>query len=140
MRYGVLLVSALLAAGACTDSEQSTEPRAPAAAPAEAAVTANATWQPRADYPTDLYLATSASYTNPSTLKTTLYVIGGATKPGGPAGSLTDAVRAYNVSTNTWSSKAKLPIKLEEANQALGRLSSATCTSKAGNGDPSTTN
>ncbi|MFL5495999.1 MAG: Kelch repeat-containing protein [Gemmatimonadales bacterium] len=119
MRYGVLLVPALLAAGACTDSEQSTEPTAPAAAPAEAAVTANATWQPRTDYPTDLYLATSASYTNPSTLKSTLYVIGGATKPGGPAGSLTDAVRAYNVSTNAWSTKAKLPIRLRDANQVV---------------------
>jgi len=52
----------------------------------------------------------------PSTLKTALYIIGGATKPGGPALAHGRGPR-LNVSTNTWSSKPTA-IKLEEANQA----------------------
>jgi hypothetical protein len=111
----------LSAALGCSDDAES--PLAPTETPSksgiEAAATASATWQPRADYPTDLYNAVSAAYTNPSTLKSTLYVIGGALKLGGPAGSQTDAVRGYNVSANTWSLKAKLPTVLEQANQAV---------------------
>jgi N-acetylneuraminic acid mutarotase len=110
VRFSWFLVSFLVALAACTDSE----PTAPAV---EAAVAANAIWQPRADYPTDLYFATSASYTNPSTLKATLYVIGGALS--GQAGQITDRVRAYNASANTWSVKADLPIRLRDAHQAV---------------------
>src|SRR3954468_3107143 len=111
----------LSAALGCSDDSESplAPPETPSRSGIEAAATASATWQPRADYPTDLYNAVSAAYTNPSTLKSTLYVIGGALKLGGPAGSQTDAVRAYNVSANTWSLKAKLPTVLEQANQAV---------------------
>jgi N-acetylneuraminic acid mutarotase len=121
-RFRGLPIVVMAAALGCSDDAQS--PMAPGETPAtppgiEAAAAATATWQPRADYPTNVYQAVSASYTNPATLKSTLYVIGGALKQGGPAGSLTNAVRAYNVSANTWSARANLPIVLEDANQAV---------------------
>ena len=117
-------VSLVLLAAAVGCSEDAESPLAPIETPAppagmEAATAASATWGPRADYPTELYGAAGAAYTNPSTLKSTLYLVGGALKPGGPAGSLTDAVRAYNVSTNTWTTKATLPIVLRDPNQAV---------------------
>src|SRR3712207_3189698 len=111
MRRLVSVIPIVLTAAALGCSDDSESPLAPPAEPAApseiaASAAAAASWQPRADYPTNLYEAVSAAYTNPTTLKTTLYVIGGAIKQGGPPGSLTDAVRAYDVATNTWSTKA----------------------------------
>src|SRR4051794_15473778 len=111
----ILIMTAALG---CSDDVET--PLAPTETPAgmEAAAAA-ATWQHRADYPTNIYGPVSAAYTNPSTQRTTLYVIGGGLKIGGPAGSLTDAVWAYDVSANRWSPKAKLPVVLRSAHQAV---------------------
>jgi N-acetylneuraminic acid mutarotase len=123
-RHFVTAVSLALVVAALGCSDDASSPLAPTdtqSSPSaiEASASASATWRMRADYPSDIYNPVSAAFTNPSTLKSTLYVIGGALKVGGPAGSLTDAVRAYNVSANSWSTKAKLPIVLEEAHQAV---------------------
>jgi hypothetical protein len=116
VRPQAFVLPMLATLAACTDSD----PVAPTAPPSPAeAVAAAAGWQPRADYPTDLYGAVSASVTNPTTLRSTLYVIGGNHKPGTAAGSLTDAVKAYDPVTNTWTVKAKLPVRLYGANQAV---------------------
>jgi N-acetylneuraminic acid mutarotase len=101
-------------------SEHAQAPLGPTETPPriEAAATA-ATWQVRADYPTNIYEAVSAAYTNPTTLASTLYVIGGATQCCARPGTFRDAVWAYNVSANTWSRKASIPVVLARANMAV---------------------
>lgn len=85
-----------------------------------AAVSATAaSWLSRAGYPLDIWDAASASITNPTTLRTTLYVIGGRPKFFGSAGSVTNAVKAYDVSTNTWRAKAPYPVRVRGSNGAV---------------------
>jgi hypothetical protein len=99
---------ALLAVAACDT------PAEPAPV-AEALVTTSSSWVRKADYPTTTYGAVSASYTNPATKQSTVYVIGGNSRGVISAGSVSDAVKAYDVARNSWTAKARLPMRLQEA-------------------------
>ena len=110
---GILLAGAL---GACES-----EPLEPTAEAPPAAVTVAAlagSWTTRADYPFDIFGAVSASVTN-SSGRSTLYVIGGRPVLTAGAGRITDAVRAYDVSANTWRKVAPYPIRIQLANEAV---------------------
>ena len=76
-------------------------------------------WISRADYPRDIWEASSASITNPSTLRTTVYVVGGIPRFLGGPGSITSGVKAYDVSANVWRSKAPYPVRVSGANGAV---------------------
>ena len=102
--------------------EDTTAPR-PAAVPApapEMALVSSGSWVTKADYPIGIWGATSASITNATTLRSTLFVIGGRTKqaPVGN-GSITAAVRAYDVSANTWQKRAPYPRPIFYTNGAV---------------------
>jgi hypothetical protein len=101
----VLLVAAVAGAGCQPEST------APDAEPASAAAELVGGWTTRAPYPRSEWGAASAAVTNPSTLRSTLYVIGGAPPFSGP-GRITDAVKAYDVEANTWKPKAHYPVRV----------------------------
>jgi hypothetical protein len=98
--------------------EDATAPTGDDPASSVAAVAAGS-WVSRADYPTDIYEAASASITNPSTLRTIVYVIGGIPKLFGSPGVTTSAVKAYDVSANVWRPKAPYPVRARGANGAV---------------------
>jgi Kelch motif len=83
------------------------------------AAVAVGSWISRADYPRDIWDASSASITNPSTLRTTVYVIGGIPRLFGGPGSITSGVKAYDVSANVWRSKAPYPVRVRGTNGAV---------------------
>jgi hypothetical protein len=118
-RAFVVPILASLILGGC--QEGPTVPTGPDPATSVAAVAAVAagSWTSRADYPRDIWDAASASITNPSTLRTTLYVIGGIPKLFGSAGIITSAVKAYDVSANVWRSKAPYPVRARGTNGAV---------------------
>ena len=92
----------------------------PGAAPSGAAAAAADGWRARADYHTTLWSPASASITDPSTLRTTVYVIGGNSKTfDGASGRIISAVKAYNVTTNTWVAKAPVPVRVMASNGAV---------------------
>src|SRR6186997_259085 len=95
-------------AGACASETMAPEPSETATAVA-AAVGAGS-WVARAQYPVNVSDATSASSTDASG-RTTMYVIGGFPKCCGP-GQVTDAVRAYDAAANTWTAKARIPVRV----------------------------
>jgi N-acetylneuraminic acid mutarotase len=72
-----------------------------------------------ADHPRGVWDAASASVTNPSTLRTLVYVIGGRSREFGSPGATTSAVKAYDVSANRWLSRAPLPIPVRSSNGAV---------------------
>jgi N-acetylneuraminic acid mutarotase len=111
------LVLGILALGAfgltaCTD-ETTTEPSRAAepnpTAP-ELAVASN-TWLTKRDMPFGRLDLTTAVVPNASG-QSILYAIGGS----GEHGFSLDSVHAYNVATNTWSRKARLPSRLKATN------------------------
>ena len=113
-----ILLGAVLVLAGCA-GENPTEPPAPGAvktpnSPEAAAVNS---WLKRADYPTNIYNAASAAITNASN-QSTLYVIGGKPNQLAGEGSITNAVKAYNVSTNTWTAKAFVPVRIRSTNGA----------------------
>jgi N-acetylneuraminic acid mutarotase len=112
----VVLILASLALTGC--QEDPTGPTPEPGAPV-AAVAAAERWLPRADYPTDIWEAASASITTPATLRTILYVIGGRPKEFGSAGQITSAVKAYDVSANVWQAKAPYPVRIRATNGAV---------------------
>ena len=114
LRFQPLWALALL--GACTDSTGPGTPEAPDAATAS---TAAGQWISRARFPTDVWDAASASITNATTLRTTLYVIGGQHKQFGSPGLITDAVKAYDVQSNAWRTQAPYPVRVKDANGAV---------------------
>jgi N-acetylneuraminic acid mutarotase len=119
MKY-LLLFSPTVALGlvAC-NPEAATESDTGGSSPnASAAAVAAGSWRTRAAYPTDVYEAESASITDPATLRTTLYVIGGRGNPR-RFNSVSRAVRAYDVSANAWQSRAQFPVRLTGANGAV---------------------
>jgi N-acetylneuraminic acid mutarotase len=73
-------------------------------------------WITRAQYPVNVSDATSASISDASG-RTTMYVIGGRPKCCG-AGQVTDAVRAYDATANTWTARARIPVRLRSTNGA----------------------
>jgi N-acetylneuraminic acid mutarotase len=106
----------LLILAAC--SESPTAPETPATPEAAALSAAAGSWTTRAAYPIDIFDAAAASVTDPATLRTMLYVIGG--DPGyGTTGSITDAVKGFNVSTNVWRAKAPIPVRVRGSNGAV---------------------
>jgi N-acetylneuraminic acid mutarotase len=96
------------------------EPTGPEPGPPAAAVTAAlaGSWAARAQYPVDVFDATSASITNSSTGRTTVYVVGGFPACCG-AGRITDAVRAYDATANTWRARAHYPVRVHATNGAV---------------------
>jgi N-acetylneuraminic acid mutarotase len=110
MRYRLLLPSVLALTTfwltACGD-DTTTEPTPtaePSASAPELAVASN-TWITRANmWSTERFDFATAVVTNASG-QSILYAIGGRTATGAPLGK----VMAYNVSTNTWTTKASLP-------------------------------
>jgi N-acetylneuraminic acid mutarotase len=106
------LFLAALALAACSDPDQpSTGPGAPADAP-EMAVAASNNWVSRTDMPgTVVSDFAMASVTNASG-QSIVYVVGGRRADGIRMGS----TKAYNASTNTWSSKADLPTAIHSTN------------------------
>jgi hypothetical protein len=117
----VVTASALvLAALGCRDGMQS--PTAPPPSEPGFATTAAVagSWVARADYPRYIWNATSAVVTDPSTLRTALYVIGGSTRSGGGgSGNMTSAVKAYDVRADMWRSKAPFPVRVHTTNGAV---------------------
>jgi len=116
MRRAIILLAAGILV-ACSDQD-STGP-AETTRPANAVVAAVNSWLQRADYPVNVYGAASASITNTATNSSTLYVIGGKPRISLGEGSITDAVKAFNVRTNTWTSKAPLPVRMYLTNGAV---------------------
>jgi N-acetylneuraminic acid mutarotase len=105
----------LLAALGCHDGTGSpTEPAAPGTP--EFGVASN-TWLTRANMQSDRYSPTVAVVTSAQGL-TTLYAIGGHTSGGPFCSGAVSKVQAYNASTDTWTTKAPLPIQLTDANGA----------------------
>ena len=110
----VALVPALAVVAGCEPESTSPTPDLQANA-----IVASATgaWATRAAYPRDWWAASSASVTN-SNGHNILYVIGGAPPFAGP-GKISDAVKAYDVETNTWSAKAHFPVRVWQSNGAV---------------------
>jgi N-acetylneuraminic acid mutarotase len=110
LRRRALALSFLVLAS-CSDT--STEPAtAGSSAPSSAVALASNTWITRADMPsTERWGLTSAVVTNAAG-QSVLYAIGGATITNASLGK----VQAYNVSTNSWTYKASLPIAVYSTN------------------------
>ena len=109
-----IALSTLTLAAACdtAQTEPSTLPQ-----PAAATASAVGTWTARAGR-NAVWNAVRASATDPATGHSTLFVIGGQTKQLGGAGSITSAVKAFDVSTNTWRPRAPFPIPVSLADGA----------------------
>jgi N-acetylneuraminic acid mutarotase len=114
IRHPFAAVSALgfLALGACGDFP-STEPKTVAGA--EFAAAANS-WTRKADMPTGRY-AFATGIRNNSSGQPILYTIGGLIYTGLMFQDLSK-VEAYNFATNTWTTKASLPVRLSFTNGA----------------------
>jgi hypothetical protein len=93
-----------------------TAPQPTEASETRAAVIGAGSWAARAPYPLDVSEAASTSITDAAG-RTTMYVIGGRTKCCG-AGQVTDAVKAYSAATNTWTPRARIPVRLRSTNGA----------------------
>jgi hypothetical protein len=113
-----LLLTVTLTVAACSDGARDpTSPTAePVGEPMAFAVASN-TWVTRAPAPTDIWGPTSASITNPTTLRTTVYIVGGRSNLTG-VNNPTSAVRAYDVSGNTWRKLAPYPRGVRATNGA----------------------
>jgi hypothetical protein len=114
MRISRLFCVPAVAVGLACSPESPTAP-APTASSASLAA---GTWRLRAPYPTTVYEAESASFTDPATGRTTLFVIGGRVDRRNYKNVLR-TVRAYDLSTNAWRTRAQLPIRLTGANGAV---------------------
>lgn len=113
MKRAVVAAALVLAACGGGDSTEPSQADGPSAA-----VTATAnSWLARAAYPNNLWDAASAPVTNSG--RTTLYVIGGQPLQNGYAGTISNAVKAFDVSANTWVSKAPLPLRIKSSNGAV---------------------
>jgi Kelch motif len=86
-------------------------------APATAA--ALGSWTSRVAYPAPIWQATSAAITDPATLRTSLYIIGGQSKEFAGPGNITNAVKVYDASANTWQARAPYPLRIRTTNAAV---------------------
>ncbi len=112
-----ILAATILTAGCQPDTvAPTTEADRPGAA---MIALAEGTWTTRAAYPRDIWDAASASVTNQSTLRSVVYVIGGQPKLYNGPGSISDLVKAYDVTANSWSTKAPYPVRLRSSNGAV---------------------
>ena len=111
-----MMTAGVLVLAAC-GADDSTAP-GPMETPSAAVAAVANSWIKRADYPGTIYDAADAVTTNASN-QSTLYIIGGKTKSALGEGSITDAVKAYNTATNTWTSKAHLPRPIRLSNGAV---------------------
>lgn len=111
-----IAVASLLALAGCRDA-----PMAPVETDARASLLAAAvgSWTSSADYPRAVWEPASASITDPSTGRSTVYVIGGTPRRFGGAGAVTDAVKAFDVSANRWRSRASYPVRVQSTNGAV---------------------
>lgn len=120
MRYSLLSYPAIaLGLAACSPEAATDSGNAdPVLGTSTATAVTTGSWRIRAAYPTNIYEAETASITDPATGRSTLYVIGGR----GDRRHFDNAfraVRAYDVSANTWQSRAQLPLRLFGANGAV---------------------
>ena len=100
-------------AGACAGEPTAPEPSASTTAAATGA--AAGSWVARAKYPINISDVTGASITQNG--RSTMYVIGGRFKCCS-AGTITDAVKAYDATTNRWMAKADYPVRVRSTNGA----------------------
>ena len=105
----VLLVFGAMSLAAC-GNDTTSEPTAPV--DLAVAVAANS-WITRAAMPSNRTNLTAATVTN-ATGQSTVYAIGGLNPNGVPV----DKVTAYDVATNTWTFRRRLPWPLAESNGA----------------------
>jgi N-acetylneuraminic acid mutarotase len=113
-RSHYLLPAAILAVlAACSDTTTEPETLAPATASAPDFAVASNSWSTRADMPTERLGLATAVVPN-SAGQSILYAIGGTTLTGGSLSK----VQAYNVATNSWTTKAPLPVPLYFTNGA----------------------
>jgi hypothetical protein len=96
--------------------EEPTAPMVEAPAPTSTPA-AIGRWITRAPYPGSILYAASASVTDPATLRSVLYVVGGSPDHG--IGHTTKAVKAYVANTNVWQSKAPYPLPVRRTNGAV---------------------
>jgi N-acetylneuraminic acid mutarotase len=116
----IMAALSLVALTACGDEiTQPSVSEAPEATTVELAAAAENRWMTRADYPGDIWDATSAAIVNRSTGKTMLYVIGGQPKRFGGPGAITSTVRMYDVSGNLWRVRAPYPVRIASTNGAV---------------------
>ena len=110
----VALAFALVALTSCNDTPTEPESATSPVPDAELAVAANS-WSTRANMPSDRFDPAVAVVTNAQG-QTVLYAIAGTTNAGGnvPLGK----VQAYNAATNTWTTRASLPVALRNTNGA----------------------
>lgn len=101
-------------AGAC--ASEPTAPDLSQAAAAPASAVGSGAWVARAQYPVNVFGATSASITDAGG-RTTMYLIGGYSACCG-AGRITDAVKAYDATANTWTPRARFPVRIRSTNEA----------------------
>jgi hypothetical protein len=109
--------AAILLLVACSSDPAS--PGDPNLRDALASASATGSWASRAAYPAPVWEATSVAITDRVTLRTSLYVIGGKAKEFASPGNITNAVKAYDVSTNTWRSRAPYPVRIRSPNEAV---------------------
>lgn len=109
-RMAVLLAGVAWGCGGEPTAPESIEP---ATVPAAALA---GSWRERAPYPVNVSDAAGASITDAAG-RTTMYVIGGRPKCCG-AGQVTDAVKAYDATANTWTARARIPVRLRSTHGA----------------------
>jgi hypothetical protein len=90
----------------------------PASGPSAAVTAAAGTWRTRKPYPTYLFDAKSAAITDPATLRTTLYVVGGRSGPR-LYNNVYRVVRTYDVATMKWGTRAPFPVRILGPNGAV---------------------
>jgi N-acetylneuraminic acid mutarotase len=111
VRYRNLLL-ALLSLAACSDPAEPTGgPQAPADAP-DLALAASNTWVSRKDMPGTVVSDFAIGSVTNAAGQSIVYVVGGRRSDGIRMGSN----KAYNASTDTWSSKADLPTAIHATN------------------------
>jgi N-acetylneuraminic acid mutarotase len=109
----------LLGSAACQDSPTEPQPTQPAELPAPLFAVASNTWMTRANMPSDRINTTTATVTDAQG-RSVLYVIGGrhASSTAGFCSAGLGKVEAYNVSTNSWATRAPFPLPLQFTNGA----------------------
>jgi N-acetylneuraminic acid mutarotase len=111
--------STLFLASCGEQSPTAPEPGRSVDAVPELAVTASG-WAQRADMPTPRFSLAAGAVDDAS--GSILYAIGGMSNEDSDTRHSLATVEAYNVATNTWTTKASLPVPLQETN-GVGRIS-----------------
>jgi N-acetylneuraminic acid mutarotase len=112
-RYALTLTLTGVGLTACAEDNLPTDPIAEPGTLAEAALAANNSWTAKAVMPTGR-VSLAAAVLNNAQQQPLLYAIGGDDGNG----VTLSTVEAFNTATNSWSTKASLPVRLEETNGA----------------------